>query len=221
MRGRAGLPDRDTYYDRWADLHGGYDPRSNVLVRGWLSGVYVVARPVAAAGVSPDLVTALGVLVSGLAVAVALAGTGWVFLAAALVVVLSGLVDNLDGAVALLTGRVTRWGHLLDSLADRMSDLLYVGALWAAGAPLPVCAAGGALMFLHEYARARAAAGGMTEVGAVTVWERPTRVIVTATFLAAAAALGDPWPTLGAWAWVGLGIVGLVQLLVAVRRRLR
>jgi CDP-diacylglycerol--glycerol-3-phosphate 3-phosphatidyltransferase len=76
-------------------------------------------------------------------------------------------------------------------------------------------------MFLHEYARARAAAGGMTEVGVVTVWERPTRVIVTATFLAAAAALGDPWPTLGAWAWVGLGIVGLVQLLVAVRRRLR
>ncbi len=75
-------------------------------------------------------------------------------------------------------------------------------------------------MLLQEYLRARAAAAGMTEVGVVTVWERPTRVIVTATFLAAAAVLGDPWPALGAWAWVGLGLVGFVQLAVVVRRRL-
>ena len=45
-------------------------------------------------------------------------------------------------------------------------------------------------------------------------------VIVTAAFLASAGALGDPWPTLGALAWVGLGVVGLVQLLLVVRRRL-
>lgn len=192
-----------------------------MLVRGWLSGTYVVARPLAVTGVPPDLVTALGVLVSLGAAGAAAAGDGWWLLGAALVVVLSGLLDNLDGAVALLTGRATRWGHVLDSVADRVSDLLYVAALWAAGAPGEVCAAGGALMFLLEYARARAAAGGMTEVGVVTMWERPTRVIVTATFLVAAALLGDPWPALGGWAWVGLGVVGLVQLLVVVRRRLR
>nr|MBA2769415.1 RDD family protein [Sporichthyaceae bacterium] len=44
--------------------------------------------------------------------------------------------------------------------------------------------------------------------------------IVTAAFLASAAVLGDPWPTLGAWTWVGLGVVGLGQLLVVVRRQL-
>ena len=71
-----------------------------------------------------------------------------------------------------------------------------------------------------EAARARAGASGMSEVGVVTVWERPTRVIVTATFLGSAALLDDPWPTLGAAAWVGLGVVGLAQLLVVVRRRL-
>jgi CDP-diacylglycerol--glycerol-3-phosphate 3-phosphatidyltransferase len=60
----------------------------------------------------------------------------------------------------------------------------------------------------------------MTEVGVVTVWERPTRVIVTSAFLASAAVLGDPWATLGGAAWVGLGTVGLVQLLLVVRRRL-
>jgi len=213
--------DRDAYFAAWADLHGGYDPRSNVLVRGWLSGAYALARPLAAARAAPDLVTAAGVLVSAVAVGVVLLDEPVWLLVAALVVVASGLLDNLDGAVALLTGRTTRWGYVLDSVTDRVSDLLYLTALWAAGAPPAVCVLGGVLVMLQEYARARAAAGGMAEVGVVTVWERPTRVIVTAAFLAAAAALGDPWPALGAWAWTGLGVVGLGQLLVVVRRRLR
>jgi phosphatidylglycerophosphate synthase len=212
--------DRDTYFSRWADLHGGYDPRANGLVRLWLTWTYVLARPLARTGVPPDLVTVLGLLVSVAAAALAAGGDGWWLLAAALVVVLSALLDNLDGAVAVLAGRATRWGYVLDSVTDRCSDLLYVAALWLAGAPPEVCVAGGALALLQEYARARAAAGGMSEVGVVTVWERPTRVIVTAAFLASAAALGDPWADLGAWAWVALGAVGLVQLLVVVRRRL-
>lgn len=214
-----GLTGREAYFDGWAGLHGGYDPRSNVLVRGWLSLAYVLAGPLARARVAPDLLTVLGVLVATGAAALATGG-GWWLLGGALAVVLSALLDNLDGAVALLTGRTTRWGHVLDSVADRVSDVLYAVALWAAGAPGELCAAGAALMFLQEYARARAAAGGMAEVGVVTVWERPSRVIVTAAFLATAAALGDPWPALGASAWVGLGAVGLVQLLVVVRRRL-
>ena len=82
---------------------------------------------------------------------------------------------------------------------------------------------GGTLMGLHEYTRARAAAAGMSEIGVVTVGERPTRVIVTAVFLACAGiyGAGDPmWATLAAAGWVGLGVVGLGQLLVVVRRRL-
>jgi CDP-diacylglycerol--glycerol-3-phosphate 3-phosphatidyltransferase len=212
--------DRDGYLDGWQRLHGGYDPRGNRLVRGWLSGAYVVARPFAAAAVAPDLVTALGLLMAALALLPAAAGGAWLLLAAA-VVVLSGLLDNVDGAVAVLTGRVTAWGRLLDHLADRVGDLLFLCVLLAAGAPLPVCALGGALMMLQEYVRARAVAGGLRDFGIVTVWERPTRVIVTAAFLVAAAVLGDPWPTLGAWCWVGLGVVGNGQLLVVVRRRLR
>ena len=212
--------DREAYFSRWAELHGGYDPRSNGLVRLWLAWTYVLARPLARTRVPPDAVTALGLLVSVAAAALAAGGEGWWLLAAALVVVLSALLDNLDGAVAVLAGRATRWGYVLDSVTDRCSDLLYVAAIWLAGEQQTVCVAGGALALLQEYARARAAAGGMSEVGVVTVWERPTRVIVTATFLASAAALGDLWATLGAWAWLGLGVVGLTQLLVAVRRRL-
>lgn len=212
--------DRDAYLDGWAVLHGGHDPRANLLVRGWLSGAYAVARPLADARVAPDLVTLAGLVVAAGAPALAAAGGGWWLAVAAVVVVLSGLLDSLDGAVALLSGRTTRWGHVLDSVADRAADAAFVATLWVAGAPGVICAAGGMLMFLQEYARARAGAGGMTEVGVVTVWERPTRVIVTAAFLASAAALGDPWALLGAAAWVGLGVVGLAQLLLVVRRRL-
>ena len=79
-------------------------------------------------------------------------------------------------------------------------------------------------MFLLEYARARAVGAGLTEIGVVTVWERGTRVVVTAVFLA----LGgvdvrrtSRWAALGAAAWVGLGLVGCAQLAALLRRRLR
>ena len=216
------LPDRDAYFTRWAALHGGYDPRGSWLVRTWLGWSYLLARPLARLRVPPDAVTLLGVAVSAAVVGLAALGGRWA-LAAAGVVVASGLLDNLDGAVAVLTDRASRWGYVLDSVVDRVSDGLYLVALWALGAPAWLCVAGGALMGLQEYARARAGAAGMDEVGVVTVWERPTRVIVTAMFclgagihLAAAAA----WAGWGAAAWVGLGVVGLVQLLVVVRRRL-
>lgn len=213
-------PDREGYFDGWAALHGGYDPRSNRLVRGWLAITYAVARPLAAARVPPDVVTSCGVIASAGVLVVAGLGGGWLLLAAGLAV-LAGLLDNLDGAVAVLRDRVSAYGTILDSTCDRVSDLFLVAALWAAGAPALACVLGGALMLVQEHIRASAAAAGMREVGVVTVWERPTRVIVTSTFLAAAGLLDDPWPALGAWAWVGLGVVGVVQLSVVVRRLLR
>jgi phosphatidylglycerophosphate synthase len=216
---RVGLPSREEYLDGWQRLHGGYDPRANALVRGWLTGSYAVARPVAAAGVPPDAVTGVGVMVAAAALWPAAAGGRWLLLSAA-VVVLAGLLDTVDGSVAVLTGRATAWGAVLDAVADRIGDLAFLLTLLLAGAHPAVCAAGAALMLLQEYLRARATAAGMADVGVVTVWERPTRIVVTAAFLASAAFLGDPWPDLGAAAWVGLGAVGLVQLAVVVRRRL-
>ena len=218
----TGLPDRDGYFTAWAGLHGGYDPRGSWMVRTWLGWSYALARPLAAARVPPDVVTGLGLLVSLGAVAAAWASGRWALLAAAVVVV-SGLVDNLDGAVAVLTERASRWGFVLDSVVDRLSDACYVVALWLLGAAVWLCVVGGALMGLQEYTRARAAAAGMEDVGVVTVWERPTRVITTAMFCLGAGLHVDAaagWATAGAAAWVGLGVLGLLQLLVVVRRRL-
>ena len=51
-------------------------PPGHVLVRGWLSGAYVVARPFAAARVPPDVVTLVGLLVGALALVPASWGAG-------------------------------------------------------------------------------------------------------------------------------------------------
>jgi len=213
---------RSDYLDRWQVLHGGYDPRSSRLVGPWLGTIYALARPVAGMGVPPDAVTLLGVLVSGIVVGLCALGGRWVVLAA-VVVGASGVLDSLDGAVAVLTDRATRWGAVLDSVVDRVSDVLYLVALWLVGAPACACVLGGVVVLVQEYARARATAVGMDDVGVVTVGERPTRVIVVAMFLLGAgiyASSASRWASLGAYASLGVGVVALGQLLVVVRRRL-
>jgi CDP-diacylglycerol--glycerol-3-phosphate 3-phosphatidyltransferase len=78
-------------------------------------------------------------------------------------------------------------------------------------------------MVLQEYARARAGNAGMGEVGVVTVWERPTRVVLTAFALLACGLFpgqAHRLATLGAVAWIVLGAVGLTQLLLVIHRRL-
>ena len=219
----APLPDRGDYLRLWAPLHGNYQPRPGSLAYRWLSLAYATARPLAARGLSPDVLTWWGVLVSLAVPAVAAGGGRWPLLAV-VVVVVAGLLDNLDGAVAILRRHTSRWGFVLDSLADRISDSAYLLPLWLLGAPGLLCVIGGGLMGLQEYARARAGNAGMGEVGVVTVWERPTRVILTAGLLLGCGLLpdsADEIATAGAAAWVGLGAIGLAQLLVAARRALR
>ena len=212
--------DRQEYLSRWSDLHG---RASNAgLVGIWLRLAYVLARPLARIGAGPNTVTVAGLLVAVTAVPVASPGGRWPLLAA-LVVGLSGLLDNLDGAVAVLTGRATRWGAVLDSFCDRVADAGYGVALWLVGAPGWLAVLAGGVTGLQEYLRARAAAGGMAEVGVVTVSERPTRVIVTAMFLLAAGVYpgsAPAWAAAGTGVWAGLGSVGLVQLTRQVRRLL-
>lgn len=212
--------DRAAYLRQWSALHGGARPTG--LVGGWLGLVHAVASPLARRRVPPDLVTALGLAIACTAPLLASLGKVGVVLAAA-VVALSGLVDSLDGAVAVMTGRTSRWGAVADAVADRVSDAAFVAALWVVGAPAGLCVAAVGLGWLQEYARARAGAVGLAEVAVLTVDERPTRVVVVVMFLLAGVArpADDPgWAAMGAAALVVLGLVGLVQLLVVVRRRL-
>lgn len=218
----AAVPDRDGYLDRWAALHHGYDPRVNVWAHGLLTVSFVVARPLARRGVAPDVVTLWGVWLAAAVYVAAQAGGRWPLLAAVLVVV-SGFGDTIDGAVAAMSGRASRWGVVLDSLADRVSDLAYLLAVWAVGAPAGLAVACGVAFGLLEYVRARAGVAGMDEIGVVTVGERPVRVICCAGALLGAGALVAHAPqaaTLGLAALTALSAVALVQLVVVVHRSL-
>jgi phosphatidylglycerophosphate synthase len=211
---------RAEYLERWSALHGEVAPVG--LVGGWLRLSHAIARPLAAAGVRPNAVTVAGLGLAGLVLPAAAGGGRWPLLAVVLIV-LAGLLDSLDGAVAVLTDRVSRRGAVLDATCDRLADLCLIGAMWLAGAPAGWCVAGGVVALLHEQVRASARAAGMREVGVVTVAERPTRVIVTAAFLLAAGLYPDragDWATIGAITWTGVGVIGFAQLAVVVRRRL-
>lgn len=202
-------------------MHGGADADAR-FVGGYLTAVHRAARPLTASGVPPDVLTLTGLAVALAALWPAAAGGRWVLLVP-LLVVGSSLVDGLDGAVALLSGRSTRWGAVLDAVADRLADAAYCGVLWLLGAPAWLAVAAAATGWLHEYVRARATVAGMAGVGVVTVSERPTRVVVAALFCLGAGlhpSAAQAWGTAGASATAVLGLVGLAQLLPAVRRSL-
>jgi phosphatidylglycerophosphate synthase len=216
---------REEYLAAWAQWHGGTDPAASRLVRGWLSFAYAVARPIAR--VPPLVATAAGLLVAAAAVGPALAGGPWL-VAAGVLVGLSGLLDSLDGVLAIAGGRASRRGFVLDSAVDRLTEVAYAAALWVAGAPGWLAVAFGALCWLPDYLRARAGQAGVAETGAISVWERPTRVVLTGLTLGGAGVVPGGiagWipgavVTAGTAAGVLLGAVAVTQLGVSLRRAL-
>lgn len=218
----------DDYATAWSGLHGGFDPRrASPVVRGWVRGAYEIGSWLGRQGVTPVAVTLAGVLLCLAVPLAALAGVPGLAVGAVLVL-LAAAADGLDGAVAVITGRVTRSGFVYDSIADRIGEAAWLTALWLGGVPGWLAVAAGAASWLHEYLRARAANAGMPDIGAVTVGERPTRVSVTITALVLAplaAVVSPAWtvPVLvvAAAIWLILQTAGLVQLAAAVRAALR
>lgn len=221
-RPRAAVPGPDGYLDRWQALHGGHDPRTSRVLRGWLAATYRLARPLASVGVKPNVLTAGSVWLAALAVLPAAVGGVWPVVGGGLIVA-SGLVDALDGGVAALTGRATRLGYVLDSVVDRVNELVYLAIVVIVGGPAWLAVACAALFLFHDYLRARAGGAGAGEVVAVTLGERAHRVIVLATTVVVA---GVVTPAVEVVATLGLGLmaafaaVGLGQLAYAVTRQL-
>ena len=212
---------RDEYLTAWSRWHGDAEA-SRGIVRGWLTTAYALARPLAA--LPPIAATAIGLLVAAGAVGPAVAGGAWL-VAAGLLVGLSGLLDSLDGALAIAGGRASRRGFVLDSAVDRVTEVAYAAALWVAGTPGWLAAAFGALCWLPDYLRARGGQAGVRETGTISVWERPTRVAMAGFTLGGAGVLSavvDPAVVVTCGAAVGtlLGAVGTAQLGVQLRREL-
>ena len=215
------------YTRAWSALHGGFDPATATpLVRGWLRLAYRGGRVLARLGVTPTAVTVAGLLLC-LAVPVLVPAGPAGLIAAAFVVLAASFADSFDGAVAVVAGKTSRFGSVVDSVADRLGEAAWLTAFWLAGAPGWVVVTGGAASWLHEYVRARATAAGMPDIGAVTVGERPTRVSVAISGLLIGGAAGlmhGGWDaavmTVAAVVWLVLSLIGLGQLAAAVHRAL-
>lgn len=135
-------------------------------------GLKPVGQNLKRTGISPDHLTALGVVMAGIAAVSIGAGNlhlGLLFL------VLAGVPDALDGAVAKASGTASPRGAFFDSVADRISDaLLFGGVAWyfASSRPgllvmLPVGVLATSLVISYERAKAEAlgyaAKGGIME----------------------------------------------------------
>jgi CDP-diacylglycerol---glycerol-3-phosphate 3-phosphatidyltransferase len=209
-------------------MHGGFDPRrAPVPVRTWQRLSFRVASRLAGAGASPNLVTTVGLLCS-LAVPLVVLPRGFWLLAGAALVALSALADAADGGVAIITGRISGMGTFYDSMADRIGEAAWLLAMWLLGVPAVLVIAAGGLAWLHEYARARAALSGMPGIGAVTVAERPTRVLAVVVGLLIGGAVWNISSRLTAGVltvavavWLVLGILGASRLFGAIRSALR
>jgi CDP-diacylglycerol--glycerol-3-phosphate 3-phosphatidyltransferase len=153
------------------------------------SGVDRAVKPIGGVlrqtGLSPDHLTAFGLL---LAVPAAWAiATGRLGLGLALLIC-SAVVDVLDGALAKASGRASARGAFFDSVADRVTDTLVLGAIaWYLMdhhpghiALLPVAVLGASLLISYE--RAKAESLGFQAKGGLM--ERAERVVLVCVGLA-------------------------------------
>jgi len=147
------------------------------LGRQLLAGVLVsVANFVRWTGISPNLVTGLGFCITIAAATLIVQGQ---FLAAGCILVISGLFDALDGTLARVAGRISRYGAFLDSTLDRYSEAILFLAVVIyysnQGSRIEVILAFCAMIgsFLVSYTRARAEGVGVScKVGMFTRAER-------------------------------------------------
>jgi CDP-diacylglycerol--glycerol-3-phosphate 3-phosphatidyltransferase len=202
--GRASL---SSPAQRWSALHHGIDPARVPLLAPWLRLMWSLARPLRR--VPPTAITVVGVV---LAVDAVLLAASWPA-AAGVAVLAAVLCDGLDGAVAVVAGRATRFGAGADAVADRISDVAFAAVLWRCGVPLGFAAACGALALMVDGARRLRRVPSR-----ITMGERPTWAICTVLACGCAAVTSAQWPVLTCAAvWSAAGAVAVTQ--VASRTR--
>ena len=87
-----------------------------------------VGRIVGKTGVSPNTLTIFGFCINF--------GVAWLisqghFIYGGILILVAGIFDLLDGAVARMMGKVSKFGALLDSTLDRYSEgVVLFGLLW-------------------------------------------------------------------------------------------
>ena len=176
-----------------------------------------LCRGLLKAGITPNVVSALGGLGSS-ASAILLFGTGH-FFAAAIVTTLFVLFDLLDGTMARISNSSSRWGALLDSTLDRVSDAAILGSVtyWLSKSNdrlVPVVLAVLILGSLISYIKARAEGLDIECNGGIAERTERLIIILVATGLHG---LGLNFVlAIGFWALFALSFITVVQRLVIV-----
>ncbi len=150
-----------------------------------------VARGLVRLGVTPNLVTVTGLVLTTLAgVCFALGGghtydevegvasSPWLRVAFGLLFC-AGACDMLDGAVSRIGGKASRFGQLFDSALDRWSDsVLYLGLVthfaWTGNVTLATLSVL-AIMNAYAISYVQARADNLIRAGSVGWWQRPER----------------------------------------------
>ena len=140
--------------------------------------VDAIARVLVKLGFSPNGLTIIGVLIAAIAAALI---AGGMLAIGGVVLLLSGVFDTFDGAIARLTDRVTKFGALFDSVMDRFSEAVVLLGLLAfyldigstLGPFLVYMSIVGSIMV--SYVRARAEGLGIECKGGLM--QRPERVV--------------------------------------------
>jgi hypothetical protein len=215
----------DEFVVAWAGAFGGYDVRhAGASQRRLLHTVYRLSHPLATFGVRAASMTLLA-LVCWLAVPLLAMQRGpWPALAA-LVLAFGLLLETVGNGLIVLTGQQTRLASFYQSLVQRLSEASWLASLMVLGAKAWPVVAVGALVWLHEYVRARGGAAELRPIATNTVGDRPTRIWMTVAALVLAALAAPIGPDLAAGvvtlvvlSWLALALIGFGQLLSLIRK---
>lgn len=170
-------------------------------------------------GVHPDVVTLLGTVFVVIAAFVTVPN-GWLWQGALLMGLLV-LTDGMDGALARMSNRVSRFGAFLDSTLDRVADGAIFGAVlvWVAAQPTPgarwwALVALWALVMgqVTSYIKARAEANGYLCKGGLAARADRLVILLVAMLLTG---LGVPYAL-----HVGVAILAVVSTITVGQRLL-
>ena len=201
-----------------------------------------LATPVAVGfgrlGLTPNQLTLIGF---GVAVAAAVAADQQAWLPSAVLLMVGGVFDLFDGALARATGQASRVGAFMDSVFDRAGEgVVYIGIVagclaadFRAGELLAAMAMAAA--FMVSYVRAKSESLGFTpgtRMAAVGLAPREVRIVILTIGLLFAGVLGgvrvvdDPsFPGLSD-AWTGgrpvlasaLGLITILAFITTIQR---
>jgi archaetidylinositol phosphate synthase len=136
-----------------------------------------LVKPLENMGITPNILTILGFLVS---LGAAYGYLTWEFnkerlLISGVLILISGFIDAVDGVLARSTGKVSSFGGFLDSVADRYSDAVAISGLILGGLCNPfigLAALIGSLMVSYTRSRAEVERVKMAGIGLAERGER-------------------------------------------------